>query len=259
MVELNAYLQPIGSPITEGVVTSSMDLDSSLDRDSITISKIKNFNFNSGYGGTLTLGGTQNGNGELYLNNASGSLMIWGSRLGLIGFDGQGTAANNIQFWLDTIDTSIYKGSVNIRDANDSAVVDIYGINSLNVFPQTDASSNSLNQLFTGTTPTSATGGTLTFTVNRASQVLILCTTTSFISGTAGGLNGYYDLWIDSTDYTQTRMHYTNLGLETGANHYIYSAPSAGTYSVYLKGVLNNGPGTMTLYSFNMSYVKLGK
>lgn len=261
MTELNGFLQPLNAPVTRATeFQNSMDFDSSTDRNTVTFAKIKNFNFNSGFGGTLTLGGTANGNGELYINNASGSLMIWGSRLGLIGYDGQGTAASNIQFWLDTIDTSIYKGSVNIRDASDNASIDLYGLNSINGFVNTDSTSVSLNQAFTGTAETPVTGGTLTVVTNRASNILFLYSSTGYLSGTTAGLNGYIGLFMDGSEVDPARRVHLNTGnLETGASHYIFSAPAAGTYTATLKGVLNSGPGTMTLYSYAVSYAKLGK
>ena len=259
MPELNAFLQPLNAPITsQGQFRNSMDFDSDTDRNTVTFSKIKNFNFSSGYGGTLTLGGTENGNGELILRNSAGSIVIIGNRLGIRGFNGQGTAGSNIKFWLDTTDMSVYDGSVNIFDVNGDQSIDLRGINSLNGFLNTESAADSLNQEFTGTAETSVTGGTLSLTVARSSNILFNYSATGYLTGTTAGLNGYVSLFIDGVETNFTRVHLNTDDLETGANHYIFTAPSSGTYSAVLKGVVNSPPGTMTLYGFNFSYVRLG-
>ena len=258
MPELNAFLQPVNAPITQqGQFRNSMDFDSDTDRNTVTFSKIKNFNFSSGFGGTLTLGGTENGSGELVLKRGDGSIIIIGDRFGIRGFDGNGTAVSNTKFWLDAIDTSIYDGSVSIYDINGDKSIDVRGVNSLNGFVNTQSNSESLNQEFAGASLVPITGGSLSLTVARSSNILFLYSATGFLSGTTPGLNGYVTLLVGGTELDNgLRIHLNASNLETGANHFIFTAPSAGTYTAVLNGICN--PGTMTVYGFNFSYVRLG-
>lgn len=74
---LNQYLQPVNTPIDQNKgAVSSYSFDAENERNTVTLSKIKNFSFSAGTGGTLQLGGTANGNGFMIIKNEAGSTII---------------------------------------------------------------------------------------------------------------------------------------------------------------------------------------
>jgi len=77
MVDLTSNLFPVDSPIArnQGQV-SAFQFDSDNERGVISAAKVRNFSFSQGQGGTLTLGGTLNGNGVLNINDSSGSSLV---------------------------------------------------------------------------------------------------------------------------------------------------------------------------------------
>src|SRR3990167_8720772 len=62
----------------------------------ITSAKIDNFSFNQGTGGTLTLGGTNNGDGVLNVNNSVGSNVVTLNNTGLTITNGSVTIQNDL-------------------------------------------------------------------------------------------------------------------------------------------------------------------
>lgn len=239
MIELNEFLQPQNAPVTQASeFKNSMQFDSNTDRNSVTFSKIKNFSFNAGTGGTIQLGGTENGNGFLVVKDASGSTMVT----------------------IDNTGVTINSGSLTIYNQYGSAVIDAYGLNSQTGFKNSDSSSLSLNQNFATSTPGVVTGGTLNIISNRSQLVRIDYSCTGYITGTTSGLNGYIALFDGVGEVnTAARVHFGSdqLSLVTGYNFGVYTV-GAGTTPIYLKGIVNNTPGTMTLYAFNFGYTLLG-
>lgn len=248
-----------GSPIAQNAgAVSAYDFDSSTDRNSVNFAKIKNFSFSSGTGGTLTLGGFGDGNGEMIIKDSSGSVVITLDRLGLRGYDGNGTAASNVKFWLDTIDTSIYDGSVSIYDVNGLKSIDIRGVNSINQFANSDLTAFNVLQNFSSTAAVGITGGTLTIANSRISNYLFNYSISAFNDSGTG--NCYFSFYEDGAELDRSyAVHfgdYSGNDIETGASHTIVQVP-VGTTSYSLRGTQDNG-GTTTLYSYVFSYVKLG-
>lgn len=260
MPELNAFLQPVGAPITRAQqFQSSMDFDSGTDRNTVTFSKIKNFSFNAGTGGTLTLGGDSGQNGQLILRDSSGNVIIVADQLGFDGYNGSGTSiagtlGDNINFHLNEDGLSIYNGSITIYNNQGTTIIDNFGLNSLNVFPNSDQVAIGLTQQISGTTRVPITGGTLTFSMSRAGLVLINISTNQYMTGIGYGIVGLY---INGTAGFPAIYSGAN-DIESGATHYIFSAPS-GTHSLVIQGQQDGGAGTMNMYSYNFSYIKLGR
>lgn len=79
---------------------TGFDLDSEFDRSAITLTKIRNFSFSSGTGGTIVLGGTNNGNGLLRVKDSSGGTVITLDNSGILVTDGniivQNTAGGTV-------------------------------------------------------------------------------------------------------------------------------------------------------------------
>lgn len=86
-INLNQHLQPYNSPITSGGGSvNAYEFDSKNERGAVTTSfihdlavtnaKIQSINFSKGTGGTLTLGGTANGNGVLNVVNEGATSLV---------------------------------------------------------------------------------------------------------------------------------------------------------------------------------------
>lgn len=92
IIGLNQFLLPENSPISQNQgQTSSYKFDYENESSVISARKIANFSFNQGQGGTLTLGGTNNGNGILLIKNTLGGTAISGGSAGLKMYDEGGT------------------------------------------------------------------------------------------------------------------------------------------------------------------------
>ena len=143
-MELNAFLQPVGSPITVSTLTDGYEFDSNNERGAITASHIKNFSFNSGQGGTLNLGGTGNVSGLLSVNDASGSEIVRADKDGLT-----------------------------VKTLAGTTIIDGGGLISLANFPS-ESSVTTPATIFT--TTSEVTVETLVFTLERSTLVLLLLT-----------------------------------------------------------------------------------
>lgn len=259
---LNQFLQPNNAPISqngEGFV-SSYDFGTDYDRGAITAYSIANLSvgnaqlatasigtanigtltFNEISGGTATLGGTANGNGLLSVKDSSGTERVRADNTGL----------------------TVNDGSVTMKNSSGSTSFDYLGVVSNNNFSFSFGTvAAGLNQNISGTGDTSFTGGTLSFTLGRASLVLVNISVGMWLVGTtAGGVNGlgiakiklngteaarvvigaaYTDLIYQSTFWLGNLSSGTNTFTATGLG------PTAGTT-------------TLNIYGYRMGYVILG-
>lgn len=125
---LNQYLQPLNAPVTQPDLSElGINFDLNTDRNIIGATKLKDFSFNSGIGGTITLGGTANGNGYLQIEDASGNVIVTGDNLGNHYFNTSGTevvkvdsggfhsydTSHNLLTQVDTIGFHAYNTSAN--------------------------------------------------------------------------------------------------------------------------------------------------
>ncbi len=84
-ITLDEFGRPVDSPINnhlDAPFQGGMDFDSQVDRNAVTLNKIKNFSFSAGTGGTLVLGGANNDNGLFLLRDANGTVIIKGDNTG---------------------------------------------------------------------------------------------------------------------------------------------------------------------------------
>src|SRR4051812_1585387 len=83
-VGLDKYMRPLNAPATApNNFVGGMDFNTNYDRNAVTAVNLRNFSFNAGTGGTLVLGGTNNGNGNFILKDASGSTIVTGNNQGI--------------------------------------------------------------------------------------------------------------------------------------------------------------------------------
>lgn len=90
-LNLNQYLQSVNSFLGSSGYVPAYDFQSNNERGVITNTFLGNFSFNKGTGGTLTLGGTSNGNGVLLIKNSSGTVIVEGNNVGHTYYDAGGT------------------------------------------------------------------------------------------------------------------------------------------------------------------------
>lgn len=93
---LDSFLNPINAPEANSGAVSSMDFDVLNDRNIIGATKLRDFSFSSGVGGTITLGGVDDGNGELVIKDSSGNTIVSGDSLGFHGYLTSGTESIRI-------------------------------------------------------------------------------------------------------------------------------------------------------------------
>jgi hypothetical protein len=81
---LDRNLRPLNSPAVTNNEnrTTGYEFNSQNERNAITATNIQNFSFSTGRGGTLTLGGTTNGDGLMELRDSGGTLIFTGNNTG---------------------------------------------------------------------------------------------------------------------------------------------------------------------------------
>ena len=256
MDDLNEYLQPKNSPIAQNMgAVSAYDFAFQNERNAVDLTKIKNFSFSSGTGGTLALGGVGNGNGQLVIRDSSGS------QIGILNNEG----------------LTITGGNIEVYNSSGSLTFDASGlVSTANFISSAVTKAASFNQSFTSSTPAGLTDGTLSFDLSRQTNILFLADIVSFSSnGDAGTVsysgNGVVRLNIDGVE--QTRIvetggnDYSNKDafgggqntLESASAHFLTNL-AAGTHTYTLTGArdVNFGNPTFTVYKYKMTYIKLG-
>lgn len=139
------------SPLDRPRTQQGIDFDYETDRNAVGRTKIKNFNFSSGYGGTIVLGGTANGNGLMLVKDASGATIVT----------------------VDNAGIEVEGGNIVVKNANNTTIIDTSGIVSSANFPNDQVFSNTTNST-SGTTATDLPGSSLdSFVLSRTTNVLI--------------------------------------------------------------------------------------
>lgn len=181
----------------------------------VTNAKLGNFTFNKGTGGSLTLGGTSNGNGQLLIRDSLGSIIVQGDNTGL----------------------AVYNGSISIQNSSGSSVVDSFGLNSLQSFPSDGTFINpSLTTTSTsfGSVPSSA----LTMVLGRSSKVLL--------SVYAEATN---DIYYSNGDYCEVKW----LGTSDGGTNSI-TTPFYGNWAGNLNANWSTFGGGGTVYGLSITF-----
>ncbi len=207
----------------------------------ITNAKIKDLTWDKAQGGTATLGGLNNVDGVLEINDAS---------------------SNQIGKW-DKDGILINDGKLEIRNDGDVISIDSKGIVSTSNFTITNTNSASLGQTIQGTTA-DITGSSMTFTLARAKNTLFIasmnaCTVESV--GNSGNAFAYID--IDGSEPYANRMLWNsgNTFLNNGATFAVKTDLSVGSHTVKLRGTHGHTSGTGSsfyVYSFTIGYIQFG-
>jgi hypothetical protein len=106
--DINPFLQPNDAPVVQPNTSdhSAFDFSTNITRNSVTSTKIKNFSFGQGTGGTLTLGGANNQSGELIMKDSNNNTLLVFSSAGINGTQ-SGSITNS--------GTSIFNGIISQR------------------------------------------------------------------------------------------------------------------------------------------------
>lgn len=237
---LNDNLQPIDSPYANRPITDSYQFDAVNERNAIGKAKIRDFSFSTGRGGTITLGGTANGNGLLRVLSATGGTVVTLNNSGI----------------------NVIGGSISIQNSAGSTTFDSSGVVSLTNFTATAVSqAGGFNQVISGTAEELLTSGSLTFTLARSSLMLFLVNASSYLTevGTTSTANGKIHLKLDGSDIEEIALYSGNNSIETRSVHRIREV-AAGTHSFALTGNIfgNVGTPSMTIFSYRQSYTILG-
>jgi hypothetical protein len=232
------------------------DFDFQTDRGAIRTSKIRDFNFSTGAGGTIVLGGTANGSGELLIKDEAGNIIVQGDSAGL----------------------AIYDGNLVVQNADATTIIDTDGIISTANFRHNQVLSNTTNTT-TSTSYAAVPGSSLTpFTLDRESVILVTLSGFGFIttfyqdqtyalwvqlvSNIDGSLVQFpiFGQWVTTDVEVDFVNEETHLFLAVGKEITTisgFTTLSAGTHTLSLNFKIV-GSGTGTLEGFLHNYTILG-
>lgn len=244
---LNAYMQPSNAPVAKQYDTTfaPFDFGNNVGRNSITATKIKNFNFNSGKGGTLTLGGNLGGT-----NNVNGVLSV------------QNTGGTEI-VKLDNSGVTITNGSISIQNTSGTTILDGKGLVSTASFAFGNVTQN-FSQFTTNTSVTDIPGGSLSLVLQRTANVLVNYNASGQNQAMLNG-DASCNIVLDVDGANQGATLYipgvkTGNGLNvrsiTGANSVILQL-SGGTHTLKLQFYADSS-GTAEVDTCELNYVILG-
>lgn len=240
---LDQYLNATSGAVSSREV-SGMNFDIQNDRNIIGATKLRDFSFNSGVGGTITLGGTANGNGVLLVRDASGGTII--------------TANNN--------GITITGGSISISNASGSVVLDAFGLNSQSSFYSNSVSGGSFDT--TSSSPVNVTGGTLnSLVLTRDTKCLIYMamngSNSGWVADTGAGdvRTVVYDSFLAGTISNFIANFTGAANAVAGANQLAYVSRlfnlAAGTHILNLQ-IYKTVSGTAHLAGWELGLIQLG-
>ncbi len=254
-VGLNKHLMPLTAPIAQpGSAVGGMAFNTYYDRNAVTAVNLRNFSFNAGTGGTIVLGGVNNGNGNFIIKDSLGSTIVQGNNQGL----------------------TINSGSITINNAEGQLSFDSAGVVSSANFPADNVESAGTHET-TSTTFVDLPGATLDpFVTTRDTKALVamsafgyniawLQDSTAMEMIAVDSINGTmveFPLTIEFslTQVVGTGSPFTSFGY--GIDYQFASAAvvvdlTAGTHTMKLQ-YKTNGSGTASVALYQLAYVVLG-
>lgn len=244
------------SPLDRPRMQQGIEFDYNTDRNAVGRTKIKNFSFSQGNGGTIILGGTANGDGLMLVKDASGNTIVT----------------------VDNAGIEVEGGNIVVKNADNTTIIDTSGIVSSANFPSDFVTDNTLNSE-SGTAYVDVPGSSLdAFVIARPTKALILTSLKGynpyFVSDDSSlsvAVNSSVSGDIMSRELT-TNWYLT--GIDQDINEHItgwsITATSidstfgnivdlaAGTHTLKLRYKRNGASGTAFLENFQLSYVVLG-
>lgn len=207
-------------------------LESILNGAPIADAKIASIKWNKAQGGTATLGGPDNGNGVMTIKDETGTEIVI--------LDKNGVAING--------------GNLTIKNNDDVAILDAYGlVSGANFKSGSFQKTNYVNTILTASFA-DVTGETITtISLARDSKVFVTFNFTGWV--TAGGVVDY-DLNVDGAILTNSPFfiyHSSSVANSFSASGVLDLA--AGTHTLKLQ---TRGTGTATTEYFSITYLVLG-
>jgi len=277
MIELNSFLQPVNSPITNRPNVDGYDFDSQTERSvvrnafirdaAITNAKlgtaiigtanIGTLTFNESSGGTATFGGTTNGNGLVEVLNDAGGTIVELNKAGI----------------------KVTNGSVVIENSSGDDAIDSLGVVSVQNFVDAAASltAGGTQNITPDNTFVDLIGGSLSFVSTRSKVLFIDTMVQHFIKDNSGGTtnfsgNSVFEIVVGGTAQTPggviieggrerfgTADTFGNSHLSSNSFHAVTTV-GAGTTTIKLQGKCEhtNGTPSLKIYGYKLSYVVLG-
>jgi hypothetical protein len=260
----DSNLRVLNSPMTSHRHDTGYQFDTESDRGevksvhiknaSIDEAKIKSFNFNQGTGGTLTLGGTANGNGVLMVKNSSGSAIVTANNTGL----------------------SINNGNFIFTNNSGGTVIDSAGLVSTNTFQFSQVFNGNTDQTFSGTTFADVSGGALTaFVLTRTTNVYTYLMAYGRACDIYVPTNEYLEMRIlDNFNTTSLKNVLTSGKLLTipdyvgsVSTYYLnndmvfnasFNSLAAGTHTLKLQVHSSENAGSVNIGAFQIGYIIYG-
>lgn len=206
----------------------------------ISSAHIQSLSWDKAQGGTAVLGGPSNGNGILEVHDEAGLIKgVW-----------------------DRDGIHIIDGNIIVENEDGEVTFDAKGIVSSTNFNLTNAARGSANQSITSPSGTLITGSSLSFTLERSANILILAAVAGYVVETSGEGNAYAYIEIDGVLGSFTRMLFGTgqNSLITSHAHYLAINLPTGSHTIRLIGILDtlSGSPDFIVYGYNFSYTKLG-
>lgn len=261
MVELNPFLQPIGSPLANRSFTSGYQFDSNNERSSVTgmfirdasisnakigtaaigTANIGTLTFNEISGGTATFGGTTNGNGLVEVLNDAGGTVVQLNKAGL----------------------TVTNGSISLQNDSGSVSIDNKGVISAQNFSFSSVTDTNTFSVGATTSFNDIPNMSMTFSLNRASRVLFIATVSGGNTSDSGNgviarmlLNGSS---IGGLMLTPGHEHAGGVLYNTASTQVIQSVASGSGTIKLQAAALSGGSGNISSNEKFLGYIVLGK
>lgn len=200
--------------------------------DSIASRNIKNLSFDKARGGTLTLGGENNGNGIMVVKDESDNNRV-------------------------TVD----KDGIVIKDSTNTTMLDATGLVSTVSFVNSGTTNSSL--ITTSTSFSDLSGSDITFTLIRSAVVLITASTEIFLTESVGNTgDGRVAIFVDSVEQTPGININSGNNASRTSSLTLVRTLSAGSHTIKLRGkivTVSAGTPQLTANAAALSYISLGK
>lgn len=207
----------------------------------ITAAMIRSLTWTKGRGGTLVLGGLDNGAGVLSILDASDIEKIRADKDGIL----------------------VKDGAIELQDEDGDIVLDVKGIKSLTQFLNSNATQSS-DQSTTSTSFGDVSGTSLTFTLDRNVNVLVIIDASGYnIANLSGNDNCMATLSVDGSDQSKQM---TLPGSKSGGGSLFGNTASlayllnlgSGSHTIKMRFRSVNGGAAHVVFS-SVTYVVLGK
>lgn len=236
---LDRYMRPLNA-VNQGSFVGGMEFNTFFDRNAVTAVNLRNFSFNAGTGGTIVLGGTNNGNGNFVLRNSAGSTIVTGNNNGI----------------------TVTNGSITINNSGGTSVLDSTGLVSTANFSNNNVTRGTLQAITGGTSFVDITSSSMSFNLARNTAMLFFVNANlNLIESGTNTCNGVMFVNIDGINSNE-RGIFCKSGNNSQKSFGLpyFTILSSGTHTVKLQARLESFAGTaaFNINEYWFSYILLG-